>query len=209
MWDTVLGTANPVTVSINTSGNGLQYALLGLAGVLVGALITGGFNFWVAWRKERADAAAESKRHDAEVRCAARLIDDDLHAAAGAARWCVEHKVFPVQQLTALAPRGWRQYRNVLAAELSDIAWQSVTVAVAAIDALQMLRVGHTNIHRARMAVGPKTEAMVETAIDHDLNVFEPTPVPDAAVASIKDLLWGLDNGRAALAPLMQDKPRD
>jgi hypothetical protein len=37
---------------------------------------------FVAWRKERADAAAESKRHDVEVRRAARLIDDDLHAAA-------------------------------------------------------------------------------------------------------------------------------
>jgi len=80
-----LGTATPASASVNTSGNGLQYALLGLAGVLVGALITGGFNFLVAWRKERADAAAESKRHDVEVRRAARLIDDDLHAAAGAA----------------------------------------------------------------------------------------------------------------------------
>jgi hypothetical protein len=91
-----------------------------LAGVLVGALITGGFNFLVAWRKERTDAAAESKRHDVEVRRAARLIDDDLHAAVGAARWCVEHKVFPAQQLTTL---GWQQYRDVLAPELSDIAW--------------------------------------------------------------------------------------
>lgn len=203
-----MGIATPVSVSVNTSGNGLQYALLGLAGVLVGALITGGFNFLVAWRKERADAAAESKRHDVEVRRAARLIDDDLGAAAAAARWCVEHKVFPVQELTTLATLGWQQYRDVLASELSDIAWQSVTLAVAAIDALQMLRSGHASIHRAGMAVGPKTEAMVETAIDYDLNVFEPTPVPDAAVAPIKDLLWSLDNGRAALAPLMQDKPR-
>jgi hypothetical protein len=206
MWDTTLGTATPASASVNTSGNGLQYALLGLAGVLVGALITGGFNFLVAWRKERADAAAESQRHDVEVRRAARLIDDDLHAAAGAARWCVEHKVFPAQQLTTV---GWQQYRDVLAPELSDTAWQSVNVAVAAIDALQMIKGVHANIHRAGMAVDPKTEAMLETAIEYDLDVFVPTPVPDAAVASIKDLLWGLDNGRAALAPLMQDKLRD
>jgi hypothetical protein len=115
----------------------MDTALVGLAGVLVGALITGGFNFLVALRKERADAAAERKRHDVEVRRAARLIDDDLHAAAAAARWCVEHKVFPVQQLTTLGTLGWQQYRVVLASELSDIDWQSVTVAVAAIDALQ------------------------------------------------------------------------
>jgi hypothetical protein len=37
--DTILGTATPASASVNTSGNGLQYALLGLAGVLVGALI--------------------------------------------------------------------------------------------------------------------------------------------------------------------------
>ena len=187
----------------------MDTALVGLAGVLVGALITGGFNFLVALRKERADAAAERKRHDVEVRRAARLIDDDLHAAAAAARWCVEHKVFPVQELTTLGTLGWQQYRVVLASELSDIDWQSVTVAVAAIDALQMLRGGHANIHRAEMAVDPKTAAMVATAIAGDLNIFEPTPVPDAAVAQIEDLLWGIDNGRAALVPLMHDKPRD
>jgi hypothetical protein len=183
----------------------MDTALLGLAGVLVGALITGGFNFWVAWRKERADAAAERKRHDVEVRRAARLIDEDLHAAAAAARWCVEHKIFPVQRLTTLGTPGWQQYRDVLASELSDIAWQSVNVAVEAITALQFLRGGHAKIHRA--AVEPETAAMV--AIADDLNIFEPTPVPDAAVDQIADLLWGIDNGRTALAPLMQDKPRD
>jgi hypothetical protein len=95
------------------------------------------------------------------------LIDADLHAAAAAARWCVEHKVFPVPRLTTLGTLGWQQYRDVLASELSDAGWQSVTVAVEAITALQFLRGGHAKIHRA--AVEPETVAMVATPIDDDL----------------------------------------
>jgi hypothetical protein len=30
----------------------LEIALVGLAGVIVGGIITGGFSYWIAWRKE-------------------------------------------------------------------------------------------------------------------------------------------------------------
>jgi hypothetical protein len=61
MWDAVAAPANPL---VNTSGDGLWFALLGLFGVLLGAFISGGFNYWVAWRKERTDTArAEQRRH--------------------------------------------------------------------------------------------------------------------------------------------------
>jgi hypothetical protein len=58
------------------------------------------------------------------------------------------------------------------------------------------------------MAIDPKTAAVFASAIAHDLDVFEPTPVPDVTVAPIEDLLWSLNNGRVVLAPLMQDKSR-
>jgi hypothetical protein len=203
MWDAVVAPANPVVV-VTTSGDGLWYALLGLAGVLVGAVISGGFNLWVARRKERADAAAESERHGVDLRRAARLIDDDLHAAASAARWSVEHEVFPGQHLTTL---GWQRYRDILAPELSDIDWRSVNVAVNAIDAFQSLRGGYTKLHHAEVRADPKTAAMAAAGGTLGLDVFLPTPVPDAAVAPLKDVLWGLDNGRTALAPLMEEKP--
>jgi hypothetical protein len=42
--------------------NSLQTAWFGLVGVILGAVIVGGFSYAVAGRKERADAAAESRR---------------------------------------------------------------------------------------------------------------------------------------------------
>ncbi len=205
MLDAVIGPANPGVV-VTPSGDGLQYALLALAGVLLGALITSGFNFWVAWRKERADATSERRHHEVEVRRAARLIDDDLHTAADAARWCVEHKEwwFSGQQLTSM---GWQQYRDVLAPELSEIAWPAVSLAVTTIDRLQSVRDQAARGHRAKMATDPDTADMVAAAIAHDLDVFDPAPVPDTTAAQIETLLWGLDNGRAVLATLMRDKP--
>jgi hypothetical protein len=196
VWDAV---AAPVV-----SGDGLEIALIGLFGVLVGAVISGGFNLLVVWRKERADAAAESKHHDAEVRRAARLIDDDLHVAQDAVRWCVEHKEWwsSAQRLTSL---GWQQYRDVLAPELSDLAWRSVSLAVTVIDRLQWVRDESARSHGAKLATDEGTAGMVAFADKFDLTVVDPVPVTAALAAKLENLLQGLDMGRAALAPLMRD----
>src|SRR5687768_9953894 len=53
-------------------------AVLGLAGVLVGAGITAGTNYLLAGRRERAENERERRTHATEVKRAARLIDAEL-----------------------------------------------------------------------------------------------------------------------------------
>jgi 4-hydroxybenzoate polyprenyltransferase len=52
LFGAVVGPANPVVV-VNTSGDGIWFAVLGFVGVLVGAFASGGFNLLVARRRER------------------------------------------------------------------------------------------------------------------------------------------------------------
>lgn len=165
----------------------------------------GGFNFGVAWRKERADARAESARHRMEVRRAARLIDDDIRVAADAVKYALEHKQWwpSAQRLTSV---GWQEYRDVLAPDLSDLDWRQVSMAVTVIDRFQWVREEAAKEHRAEMANNPDTAERVAFATAHDMNVLDPVPVTDALAIQVEDLSRGLDMGRSALAPLMEDK---
>lgn len=194
-----------VIVAASSSGNDLQIAWLALAAVLLGALITGGFSLWNAWSKERADASAERGRHEVEVRRAARLIDVDLRTAETAARIGVEDKEWwhTVRPLTST---GWEQYRSVIASELSEGAWTSVSVAFMAIDHLQWARDAADKAHRAKMAVDPATADMVKAGIAHDLDVFGIPPMSDGQPALLEPMLRHVERGRAALAPLTRDK---
>jgi hypothetical protein len=202
MWiAAVAPPANPVAV-----GDGLEIAAIGVLGVLIGAVISGGFNLWIARRKERGDAAAESKRHRMEIRRAARLIDDDIRVASDAVRYSLEHKQWwPSAQ--RLASAGWREYRAVLAPDLSDLHWRQVSLAVTVIDRLQWVRDVSAKAHNIEMANNPDTAERFEFAAAHDLNIFDPPPMTDALAIQVRDLSEGLDMGRSALAPLMEDKP--
>jgi hypothetical protein len=135
LFGAVVGPANPVVV-VNTSGDGIWFAVLGFVGVLVGAFASGGFNLLVARRRERADAQVEAIRHRVEVRRAARLIDDDIRVAADAVKYALDHKQWwpSPQRLTSV---GWQEYRHVLAPDLSDLDWRQVSMAVTVIDRLQ------------------------------------------------------------------------
>jgi len=71
---------------------------------------------------------------------------------------------------------------------------------------LPVIRDGAAATHRAKMTIDPDTAGMVAAADAQGLNVFDPVPVTDSMAAKIqKTMLWSLDNGRAALAPMMRD----
>ena len=142
-----------VIVATNTPATDWGIAWFGLAAVLLGGFLGGGSNLLVAWLNKRANAEAERQRHEVEVRRAARLIYDDIETATAAGRYAVDAKEW-WSQGEELTSQGWQQYRDVLAPELSKIAWQSVRIAVMAIGHLQELRDGavggppHGNSHR-------------------------------------------------------------
>jgi len=202
MWILAALPAAP-NIVIDTTGNGLET----LGAVLLGAVITGGFTFGVALWREKRTAAAARKRHEAEVTRAARLIDDDLHTAVSLARYSIEQKEWwgSLERLTSTA---WKEYRGVLAPDLLDNDWRSVSLAFRSIDLFQSVRDKSANSHLMSMATDPKAAAMVATGIAYDVNVIDPVPMTDALADRVRDsLLVVLELGRAALAPLMRDGP--
>lgn len=198
----------PVMVHVVVAGTGLQAAWLALAAVLLGAIITAGITFWVARRKERADLAAERRRHAVEVRRAARLIDADLMIAETAARMTIESRKwwYTSQRLTS---KEWQQRRDVIASEMSESAWKSVVTAGIAMDDLQSARDDIFRIYRAQMAIDPATADVVKAAdaLGLDFPYSAPAPIPDDQAARIEPILKHLQAGRAALAPLTADEP--
>lgn len=194
-----------VIVATNTPATDWGIAWFGLAAVLLGGFLGGGSNLLVAWLNKRANAEAERQRHEVEVRRAARLIYDDIETARAAGRYAVDAKEW-WSQGEELTSQGWQQYRDVLAPELSEIAWQSVRIAVMAIGHLQELRDGAVAVLRMERATDPTTAGIVATAKAFELNVYQTAPMSDTAAAQVERLLEGVEFGRAALAPLIQDK---
>jgi hypothetical protein len=200
MW---IAASSPTIIINPPSGYGLQT----LGAVLLGAVITGGFALLVARYRERKAAAAEAARHAVEVRRAARLIDDDLHTAVNLARYSIENKEWwgSLERLTSTA---WKEYRGVLAPDLADNDWRSVSLAFRSIDLFQSVRDKSANSHLMTMAIDPNTAAMVAPGIAYDVMVIEPVPMTDALADRVRDiLLVALELGRAALAPLMRERP--
>jgi hypothetical protein len=195
------------TIQVHVSGDTVQSGWLTLAAVLVGALITGGFTVGVAWWREGKVAAADRRRHDMEVRRAARLIEDDLHMAVAAAHSTLDDKRWWYGGQT-LTWKGWEQYRDVIAPE-PESTWGPVAIAVMAMGHLQSARDGQAAIHRAKMRTDPATADEVASAVALGLDPFEPlpTPISDVQVAQIERILRDLEKGRVALVRLMQDKP--
>jgi hypothetical protein len=182
-------------------------AWFGLAGVCLGAVITGGFSYLTTRRKERADAAAERRREGVAVQRAARLIDADLRFAEAAARICIERKKWWWRD-RPLTSEGWQQYRDVIASKLPWSDWAAVMTAVEAVNHLQSSRDGALKLQRAKLAIDPETRDVLAAADRLDIDITDPGPaIPEATVTQIEPILADLKAGRAALAPLTQREP--
>ena len=67
-------------------------AILPLAGVLIGGLITFGTSYWLEARKEKRKREKESRLRAAAFRQAARLVDGEFRTAASLIRVAVESR---------------------------------------------------------------------------------------------------------------------
>jgi hypothetical protein len=110
-------------------------AIIGLLGVLVGAFITGGANYLLDVRKERAEAAKNRVSRANELKTAARLIANDFLLALTNATNLVERKRwarnFPLD--------AWQKNREVLARELRFKDWNAVYLAELTVEQLRSL----------------------------------------------------------------------
>jgi hypothetical protein len=104
-------------------------ALIGLIGVGVGALVTAGIQTWADWRRRRL-----------ESRTAARILFGELNEARMGLEQCLEeHGWWPDE--FELAPRGlWRDYRDKLAAVMTNHDWHALAGALKYLERLQLNR---------------------------------------------------------------------
>jgi hypothetical protein len=198
MWDAALGATTPVT--INVPGSDLETAIVGLVGVLVGALISGFFNLGIAWRKERVDAIKERREHDVQVELAAQRIDIDLQIAESAARHCVERREW--WHLDGpLRTEGWDQYQATIGPELTKSGKEAVVTAVMAVSAMQSSRDEATGVLRVEMALSsdPATKVLYQLHETHGTSP-EPVSMADFEVEAMAGYLRIVEEGRATLA---------
>ncbi len=156
----------------------MNAAIIGLVGVLVGAVITTGTNYVLAVRKEKAEAAERKLSRSIELRIAARLIGNDFLVGQEAARMLVDKKRWAPQDVD-LSLRAWEKDRGILARELALNDWNAVVIAAMA---LSDFRTFHTEPRSGDNA----SDAMAENG----------KPV-------FRDIKAGLD----ALRPYMIDVP--
>ena len=123
----------------------LTPAIIGLVGVLVGAVITTGANYWLAVRKENAEASKDKLTRTIELKTAARLIGNKFFAGRGAAKILVEKKYW-VPDEAKLPLVAWERDKGILARELSLEDWDAVRIGAVAVEQFQSLRpVPHTS----------------------------------------------------------------
>jgi len=102
-------------------------AILALAGVVIGGIVTGGVQFVFTRRQE-----------SGEKRSAARLVDADLGRARDVIQRCLGPPPrFVPEWADELALEAWENERAVLAIALSGRAWGAVRDAVDAVDAFR------------------------------------------------------------------------
>jgi hypothetical protein len=108
-------------------------AIFGLVGVVVGALMTGGMDYFLEWRRERR-----------ERRRLTRLVALELATTAVNLRIIAADQVVRSERiLTEIEPNVWRQYRDAIAAFLGDTEFEDVATSYLTLEILRgRLQVG-------------------------------------------------------------------
>jgi hypothetical protein len=113
-------------------------ALIGLLGVIVGAVITAGANFILAVRKERADKTRESANREREVQRAARLVSLELAQARDKWGSAIEHHAFlDVDEI--IKTEAWDAHKTILADHLPIKDWNALAEGFRTISQVERL----------------------------------------------------------------------
>jgi hypothetical protein len=129
-------------------------AIVGLLGVVVGAVITTGTNYVLAVRKERAEADQRERSRANKLKTAARLIANEFFTARAAARTLVEKKSWVPTEIK-FPLDAWQRDRDVIALELPLKDWNAVEIAALAVEHFR-------NFHTAPRSSDDASDAMAE-----------------------------------------------
>lgn len=157
-----------------------------LLGVIVGAIITKGFDYVLAVRRERAEEKNEARNRTISLKAAARLIDEELFFGESVAEVIIESKKWWATDVE-LTTEAWKANRGIIVSELSGDDWESVvkgTLAVAKLSHsrrtseggitpnVEVIRDLYEIINRARIALFPfgHPEAMREIGAEAEVS---------------------------------------
>lgn len=154
-------------------------AVFGLAGVVIGGLITGGTQVWLEWRREKAS-----------TRAAARLLADDLGTARMFFEHCLTADKWVDTPQAILTADLWNEHKAALAAVRKFTPWYPVASAFTAVNFL-LKGISFPNVKEGD-ALGERGNAWVEIAFlscriaENALTDYAKTPhykEPDASNA--------------------------
>lgn len=117
----------------------MSQALIGLVGVVVGAVLSGGVGYLVARRDERRRARASARLLQAELRPVADYLDavvvGNLELFTGAGRPLLASALGPLLEMTP--PRLWAEHQALLAWALGTADWYAIASAYERVDQLR------------------------------------------------------------------------
>ncbi|HEX3236363.1 MAG TPA: hypothetical protein VHR41_19390 [Gemmatimonadales bacterium] len=154
-------------------------AIVALVSTITGATIGAATIYLIA----RSDRVREDRLHAIKVKRAARLIDAELIRAEAAAEIAIEKRHWWSTEVPDLSTEVWRKYSGTIAADVSDLAWGALIVAMESVD----------HIISARA-----------TAIEAGLLAVH---ISDEIAATLARMRGDLTRGRDALAPYSYGAP--
>jgi hypothetical protein len=152
-------------------------AIVAFASTILGASIVAVTNYILAVRREREDTAKDNRAHAIEVKRAARLIDMELGKAQALAEISLRKRYWVPIPDAELSAEAWQKYGGIIAPDLSDQAWHTVTIAFVALE--------HIKGSRAVYLAG----------------ALRDLPISDESAQGVDVMLRDVTRGREALAP--------
>ena len=146
-------------------------ALIGLLGVLVGAIISTGTNYLLAERKETAEAAKEKLSRAIELRTAARLIADELLTGRAAVTILIEKKRWVPAEIK-LPLDAWERDKRIIAREFSFDDWSAVRLAAMAVEHFRSLSVGPRDENASEVTAEKAKSVLID--IEAGLQALQP-----------------------------------
>jgi hypothetical protein len=148
---------------------GLQVAIVGFVGVLVGAVVAALAQYILAVKRERREDRANWK----SVKRSARLVANELDTAQGANRSSLTLKQWTFTP-NHYETNAWLKYRKTLAAELTENAWEALTFGIWAVETVRDVRRANFDQPNPQWSLTDDTAAAIERAL---------VPIENALVA--------------------------
>jgi hypothetical protein len=145
-----------------------------LVGVVVGTAATGGFQWWLAARKDGRDA-----------RAARRLVNAELTQIAFAVKAVGEHPEWGASeemQRRMAAHASWDRYAEVLARDLGKDEWSTLPIAYETAEAFADLAAVASKDKAAQLQNKP----VLELAQRHLLNALEATKDKETQLPAVE-----------------------